>query len=167
MVAARCPLIRHRDCTDWKNTSFHLTLPLFSVCFHYYLIHDNALSNYAFKICQFQKIWWGSSSSFILFKYCMVIYFSKWGQWAESWKGKSCESFVCLKNQIIIDSGSICLLFIKIALWALWKSSDVKENTTALYEWTHLKTFFSFLDVQKHHRKFLEVLTMNPLREIF
>lgn len=23
MVAARCPLIRHRDCTDWKNTSFH------------------------------------------------------------------------------------------------------------------------------------------------
>lgn len=73
MVAARCPLIRHRDCTGWKNTSFHLTLPLFSVCFHYYLIHDNALSNYAFKICQFQKIWWGSSSSFILFKYCMVI----------------------------------------------------------------------------------------------
>lgn len=73
MVAARCPLIRHRDCSDWKNTSFHLTLPLFSVCFHYYLIHDNALSNYAFKICQFQKIWWGSSSSFILFKFCMVI----------------------------------------------------------------------------------------------
>lgn len=73
MVAARCPLIRHRDCTGWKYTSFHLTLPLFSVCFHYYLIHDNALSNYAFKICQFQKIWWGSSSSFILFKFCMVI----------------------------------------------------------------------------------------------
>lgn len=72
-----------------------------------------------------------------------------------------------MKNQIIIDSGSICLLFIKIALLALWKSSDVKENTTALYEWTHLKTFFSFLDMQKHHRKFLEVLTMNPLREIF
>lgn len=36
--------------TDWKNTSFHLTLPLFSVCFHYHLKHDNALSNYAFKI---------------------------------------------------------------------------------------------------------------------
>lgn len=73
MVAARCPLIRHRDCSDWKNTSFHLTLPLFSVCFHYFLIHDNALYNYAFKIFQFQKIWWGSSSSFILFKFCMVI----------------------------------------------------------------------------------------------
>lgn len=67
------------------------------------------------------------------------------------------RAFLCLKNQIIIDSGSICLLFIKIVFWGLWKSSDVKENTTALYEWTHLKTFFSFLDMQKHHRKFLEV----------
>lgn len=56
-----------------KTHLFTWPFLFYSVCFHYYLIHDNALSNYAFKIFQFQKIWWGSSSSFILFKFCMVI----------------------------------------------------------------------------------------------
>lgn len=54
--------------TDWKNTSFHLTLPLFSVSIiilnmtmHFPITHSKLLF-------QFHNIWWGVH----YFRYCMV-----------------------------------------------------------------------------------------------